>query len=153
MLNILRANKILVDTIFSTFYSESGCQTMQAVHCRNESEGFTLVQRHFIGMLNRCTREKKYRRKSYPGLLPARIGLLLEVHVRRTSAVLAWFLQHRSTTTVGELHEVTGLTASSSHTRESVCTFGYKGLRLITLCRLICPLLEVRLITSRRYTV
>ena len=43
------------------YFSESGRQTMQAVHCKNESEGFTLVQRYFIGMQNRCTREKKYR--------------------------------------------------------------------------------------------
>ena len=79
---------------------------MRPMHCRNESEGFTLVQRHFIGMQNRRTREKKYRGKPYPGLLPASIGKLREALVRRTNAVLEWARQYRSTATAGELPEV-----------------------------------------------
>ena len=50
----------------SSFEPLVGCQTMQATHCRNESEGLTLIERHFIGIPNRWTREKKYRGNPFP---------------------------------------------------------------------------------------
>ena len=77
---------------------------------------------------------KKVEGKPYPGLLPSRIGKILEALVRRLYAVLEWVRQYRSTAEV--LPEVVGLTVSSSNLGELVCTSCYKESRLITLCRL-----------------
>ena len=51
---------------------------MLATRCRNESEGFTLVQEVFIGYPT-VAQERKVQGKSYPGLLPARVKKLLKV--------------------------------------------------------------------------
>ena len=67
--------------------SESGCQTMLATRCRNESEGFTLVQEGFIGYPEPLHKREKVQLVSYPGLVPAFGKLLFAKGQQRTYAV------------------------------------------------------------------